>query len=83
MKTTITLGKSGRLVVPKKMRDQLGLHEGSQLKVEIHGGKLEATPEPDSIEMDMEDGFPVIRNARPLAPGRVVRAIKAGRDDRS
>ena len=69
--------------MPKKMRDQLGLHEGSQLKVEIHGGKLEATPEPDSIEMDMEDGFPVIRNARPLAPGRVVRAIKAGRDDRS
>ncbi|MFN5639041.1 MAG: AbrB/MazE/SpoVT family DNA-binding domain-containing protein, partial [Akkermansiaceae bacterium] len=33
MSITIQLGKSGRLVVPKAIRDNLGLHEGSLLKL--------------------------------------------------
>lgn len=30
-----SLGKSGRLVVPKAIRESLGLHEGSRLKMEV------------------------------------------------
>lgn len=40
MSITITLGKAGRLVVPKTIRDSLGLREGTRLKLELHGGKL-------------------------------------------
>lgn len=82
MSITITLGKSGRLVVPKSIRDNLGLHEGSRLKLEIQGGKLQATPEPDPVDIEMKDGFPVIRSVPRLKRGSVVQAIKADRDSR-
>jgi len=80
MSITITLGKSGRLVVPKSIRDNLGLHEGSRLKLEIHGGKLQAEPEPDRVDIEMKSGFPIIRSVTRLKRGSVVQAIKADRD---
>lgn len=82
MSITITLGKSGRLVVPKAIRDSLGLHEGSRLKLEIQGGKIQAAPEPDPVNIGMEGGFPVIQGGPPLKRGIIVQAIKADRDAR-
>ncbi|MEO5913371.1 MAG: AbrB/MazE/SpoVT family DNA-binding domain-containing protein [Luteolibacter sp.] len=82
MSITITLGKAGRLVVPKAIRDSLGLHEGTRLKLEIQGGKLQAAPEPDPVSIDIEDGFPVIRGGPPLKVGAIVQALKADRDSR-
>ncbi len=82
MSITITIGKAGRIVVPKEIRDSLGLHEGSRLKLEIQGGKLQAEPEPDPVEIDTKDGFPVLRSGSPLKRGSVVKAIKADRDSR-
>ena len=82
MSITITLGKSGRLVVPKAIRDSLGLHEGSRLKLEVQGGKLHAAPEPDPVDIGMKGGFPVIQGGPPLKRGTVVQAIKADRDAR-
>lgn len=83
MSITITLGKAGRLVVPKTIRDSLGLHEGSRLKLEIQGGKLHAVPEPDPVTIDLKRGFPVIQGGGPpLTHGSIVEAIKADRDSR-
>jgi AbrB family looped-hinge helix DNA binding protein len=82
MSITITLGKAGRLVVPKAIRDSLGLHEGSRLKLEIHGGKLQAAPEPDPVSIEINDGFPVIQSGPPLKRGNIVQAIKADREAR-
>lgn len=82
MSITITLGKAGRLVVPKAIRDSLGLHEGSRLKLEIQGGKLQAAPEPDPVGIELKDGFPIIRGGPLLTGGAIVQAIKADRDSR-
>lgn len=82
MSITITLGKDGRLVVPKAIRDSLGLHEGSRLKLEVQGGKLQAAPEPDLVKIGMKGGFPVIQGGPPLKRGNIVQAIKADRDAR-
>jgi AbrB family looped-hinge helix DNA binding protein len=82
MSITITLGKAGRLVVPKPIRDSLGLHEGCRLKLDVQGGKLLAEPEPDSINIATKDGFPVIQSGPPLKRGSIVQAIKAERDAR-
>lgn len=82
MSITIVLGKAGRLVVPKAIRDSLGLHEGSRLKLEIQGGKLQATPEPDPVNIEIQDGFPVIQGGPPMKRGSIVQAIKADRDAR-
>ena len=82
MSITVTLGKAGRLVVPKATRDSLGLHEGSRLKLEVHGGKLQATPQPDPVSIETKDGFPVIQSGPPLKRGHMVQAIKADREVR-
>ena len=82
MSITITLGKAGRLVVPKAIRDSLGLREGSRLKLEIQGGKLQAAPEPDPVGIELKDGFPIIRGGPLLRGGAIVQAIKADRDFR-
>ncbi len=82
MSVTITLGKSGRLVVPKAIRESLGLHEGSRLTVEVHGGRIEAVPQPDAVSIVVKKGFPVIRGGRKLAAGEIVDIIKADRETR-
>jgi hypothetical protein len=60
----------------------LGLHEGSRLKLEDQGGKLQAAPEPDPVGIELKDGFPVIRGGPFLTGGAIVQAIKADRDSR-
>lgn len=82
MSVTITIGKAGRVVVPKAIRDHLGLHEGSRLTLEVQGGMLHASPEPDPVEIDLKGGFPVIRGGPSLERGGVVEAIKSDRDSR-
>ncbi len=37
---TVTMTQSGRVVIPKAMRDQLGLHEGDEMIAEIEEGRL-------------------------------------------
>lgn len=80
MSITITIGKAGRLVVPKTIRDSLGLREGSRLKLEVRGGKIQAAPEVDAVRIEMKSGLPVILGGPPLKPGDIVRAIQADRD---
>ena len=82
MNITITLGKSGRLVVPKPIRESLGLHEGSRLRIEASAGRFEAIPEADDVQIQIRDGLPVISGGRPRKKGDIVKAIKAGREER-
>lgn len=82
MSITITLGKAGRLVVPKPIRDSLGLREGTRLRLEASAGKFEAIPEADDVKIEVRDGFPVISGGQPRKKGDIVRAIKAGREER-
>ncbi|PIQ13139.1 MAG: AbrB family transcriptional regulator [Hydrogenophilales bacterium CG_4_9_14_3_um_filter_59_35] len=37
---TLTLTQNGRVVIPKALRDQLGLHEGDEMVAEIEDGRL-------------------------------------------
>jgi AbrB family looped-hinge helix DNA binding protein len=37
---TLTMTQSGRIVIPKALRDQLGLHEGDEMIVEVEDGRL-------------------------------------------
>jgi AbrB family looped-hinge helix DNA binding protein len=82
MNATIQIGKSGRLVIPKAIRENLGLREGSRLQLTVAGGKLEAVPEADDVKIEMEDGLPVIRGGRKPRKGDLVKAIRADRETR-
>lgn len=83
MSITTVLGKAGRLVVPKAIRDSLGLREGTRLRIEASAGKFEAIPEADDVKIQVRDGFPLITGGRPRKRGEIVQAIKAGREDRA
>lgn len=37
---TLTLAHNGRVVIPKALREQLGLHEGDEMIAEIEDGRL-------------------------------------------
>ena len=82
MSITITVGKAGRLVVPKVIRESLGIREGSRLRLHVAGGTLEAVPEADAVRMVLKNGFPVIHGGPPLQEGDIVKAIQADRAER-
>lgn len=64
---SIPLGKSGSLELHK-------------LKREDQGGKIEAEPEADKVDIDLSSGFPVIR-AKSASKGlSAVEAVKADRE---
>ena len=82
MTATIRIGKAGRFVVPKAIRERLGLREGSRLRIDVSAGKFEAAPEPDEVRIEMRGCFPVIRGGPARKKGDIARAIQAGREER-
>lgn len=63
----IVMDASGRLVLPKALRDQLQLKAGAKLRAEVVGGRIELTPEDDDCELVEKNGLWVIRSKNPDA----------------
>lgn len=55
MKTTIDA--AGRLVIPKKLREQAGLTPGIQLEVRFRDGHIEVEPADGYVRLEERDGF--------------------------
>ncbi len=84
MSITITLGKAGRLVVPKAIRESLGLREGARLRIESSAGKFEVSPGNRRMSRSRFGlRLPVIRGGLPRKKGDIVKALEAGRDARA
>jgi AbrB family looped-hinge helix DNA binding protein len=56
MTAILTLDKAGRLVLPKPMREKLNLREGSKLKAEIVGDKIELEQEAPAVKIVRKKG---------------------------
>lgn len=86
MMHAITIDASGRLVLPKVLREQLHLRGAGKLNAEVVGGRLELTPvAEDNAELVEVDGLWVIRAKPGSQPGpglSVVEAIHADREER-
>ena len=52
MKATITLDKAGRLIIPKPIREQMHLREGSRLSVEVVGDRIELCHDADEVQLE-------------------------------
>lgn len=67
MRTTID--KAGRVVVPKPMRDELGLHGGAEIEIALVDGRIEIEPVPTPVRLVRgEDGLLVAVADREMPP---------------
>lgn len=68
---------SGRLVVPKALREALGLQPHQELEATARDGHLEIAPAPAKVRLELEDGLLVAvpEQAMPALSAETVREI--------
>ncbi len=66
MRSTIDSG--GRVVIPKGIRERIGLAPGSVVEVTEHDGRVEISPAEAPVHLVEVDGVVVARSAAPLPP---------------
>ncbi|GAA2836050.1 AbrB family looped-hinge helix DNA binding protein [Leucobacter komagatae] len=83
-----TIDKAGRIVVPKRLRDEMGLTPQTPLRIDLVEGKIVIEFEPTAHEVDTSDGLPIIRSERdpgatPITDALVREVLEEGRDERT
>lgn len=66
MRTTID--GAGRIVVPKPLREELGLRAGQELEVRARDGIIEIEPVATPLRLVEREGFLVAESAESLPP---------------
>lgn len=66
MRTTIDL--AGRVVVPKALRDELGLTGGQELEIVVRDGRLELEPPPIPMHLERRGDIVVAVPDEAVAP---------------
>ena len=71
-----TIDAAGRVVVPKALRDRLGLAGGRVLEIQERDGRIEIVPAATPMVLEERDGEPVAvpRDALPPLTDEIVRA---------
>jgi AbrB family looped-hinge helix DNA binding protein len=64
----IAIDTAGRIVVPKALRDELGLTPGTELEIAATDGRIEITPLPTTMRLHRRRGVPVAVPEAPLPP---------------
>lgn len=67
----------GRLVIPKTLREELGVNGPTDLELTSSDGRLELTVADVPAHVEERDGFPVIVTDRPMEPMSVAEARTA------
>jgi AbrB family looped-hinge helix DNA binding protein len=70
---------AGRIVVPKALRDALGLGPGTKVDISPFGRGLAVMPQTGTAQLVLEDGLLVARGDRPVTQQEVRALIDAGR----
>ena len=74
-----TIDRFGRVLIPKKVRDDLGLRPGTTLRVEERGRAVSLSPITEEVLLEDEDGVLVFTGR---VGGDVGTALAAMREDR-
>lgn len=82
MNAIVEIDKSGRLVIPKKMRDKLGVKAGDRLSVEQTGSTIVIQLGRRPLGLYKERGYWVFDSGVPMKEDDVSKWIDLDRDDR-
>ena len=61
MTTTVTIDKAGRVIIPKRLRDELRLEAGDTLVLESEGERMTLSPSRTGSHLRKEHGVWVFR----------------------
>lgn len=76
----VTVDKLGRIVVPKPLRDALGIEPGAKLDVGLYGRGLQVTPHGRTARLVRgDDGHVVAESATTFDDDTLFRLIDEGR----
>jgi AbrB family looped-hinge helix DNA binding protein len=64
----VAIDKVGRVVIPKPMRDALGIEGPTELELIEHDGRLELTVPYIKAHLEVRDGLSVIVPDEPVPP---------------
>jgi AbrB family looped-hinge helix DNA binding protein len=56
----VAIDRAGRMVIPKALRDEVGITGPTEVEVEEVNGTLEVSVPPIPAHVEMRDGLPVI-----------------------
>ena len=79
MKSTLTIDKAGRMVLPQKVRKQFGLHAGSTLEVEMGADAITLYPSGIKASLSKEGGLYVHEGQ---SDGTLLDAVESARSAR-
>jgi len=78
----VTIDRAGRIVVPKHVRDALGLQPGDALDLEAAGEQITLRPVRQRMPLRQEHGIWVYRSGKPLPAGVVEETLRTLRRER-
>ena len=82
MTTKVTLDKSGRIVLPKSLQDEMGLAAGDTLELESRGEQITLRPVRGAVPLRIERGIWVYRTGRRLTAATTDRTLRQIREER-
>ncbi len=72
LRTIVKLGKKGIIVLPKGIREAIGVNEGDKLVVKVEGDKLVLKPlKPLVVDVDPDIVREILRKERKLEEERI------------
>jgi AbrB family looped-hinge helix DNA binding protein len=80
MNQTIHIDRSGRVVLPKRLRERFRLQGGDALSLEVKGDAIQLRPQKSRIRLERVNGVLVLVSQTSLPEGRDL--LSESRDER-
>jgi AbrB family looped-hinge helix DNA binding protein len=82
MKTRVIMDRTGRITIPKQLRQELHLEPGNALEIESAGGQITLRPARGTTPRTKEQGVWVFRSGQPLSASATDEALQQVREER-